>query len=220
MGDKLVTIVGGSYFEPIAHLYAELADQHSDARGAIQAGPRENGFAAAVCILSVACLESYAMRAWYLHNPQSSVPRDLRIVDFLPALYVDFPFAAELTELYVQRDVIIHNHLWEIAYAYDDKAKMVKRGVMKLSAGDKKYQRCATRGREVTPRLRLSLNPVLVGRGDAKRVVTAVWRILQFLELKDHNQCGVSHVPIKYNGAVWIMADLLGGWRAKWQLSD
>jgi hypothetical protein len=61
--NELVTIVGASYFDPIAKLLEELTSYYKGHEGDIQAGSFVNGYAASICLLSVVCLESYVMRA-------------------------------------------------------------------------------------------------------------------------------------------------------------
>lgn len=209
MSDRIVTIIGSWYFEPIAQLYAEMESSCSVQPGAVQANVRENGYAASICLLTVACLESYAMRTWYLHNPDSKDASGQHVVQLLPSLFSDFPYSEELKELYVLRDSLMHNHVWEIQYSDAPDGTATIENVDKKSTGDGKYRSTVDSNLGKTKRLQLNVNPIRVGRDDAARVIITAWRILKYLEVKDHNQCGVSHLQVKYKGDLHAVADLI-----------
>lgn len=68
MNDNLVTIVGSSYFQPISLLLEGLEKDDKGSSNEILAGYRVNGFASAIVILAVVCLESYVMRVRYINK--------------------------------------------------------------------------------------------------------------------------------------------------------
>lgn len=68
MDDSLVTIVGSSYFEPISALIERLEKYDKGSLNEVQAGYYVNGFASAICILAVVCLESYVMQVRYMNK--------------------------------------------------------------------------------------------------------------------------------------------------------
>lgn len=62
---------------------------------------------------------------------------------------------------------------------------------------------------QVTRKLGLNVNPIRVDLDDARTVLRTAWKVLRFLEEKDHNQCAVSHLPIQYKGEIYQMGDLM-----------
>lgn len=135
--DSLVTILGSSYFEPIAELFAKIESSGVRRERLAQVGMRENGYSVSVCILAVACLESYVMRARYLNSPEDLGGGRTPVSKYLAHLYPDFPYVVESEELYILRDSLIHNHLWEMGYSWDDDPGLVQDSVEKKSPGDK-----------------------------------------------------------------------------------
>lgn len=59
MAEKLVSIVGASYFQPIADLVDKILEQPYRANASVQATLHENGYSNALVLLLVAMLESY-----------------------------------------------------------------------------------------------------------------------------------------------------------------
>lgn len=139
MPDSLVTIVGGSYFEPISALLERLENYGHVPSNEVQSGYFVHGFATSICLLAVVCLESYVMRIRYLNKATQDEVDKVTVPAYLKGLYPDFPFESELTEIHILRDVIAHNHLWEISFSWDEEKGMILHAIEKWSSGGKKY---------------------------------------------------------------------------------
>lgn len=101
--DTQVSILGSSYFEPIADLIDRWLRLPRTRSTAVQSGYFEHGYAASVILLLVAMFESYLVRVRYAHR--NHVPAKLRgALDVLVRLYPRIRYRKELTEVYVLRD--------------------------------------------------------------------------------------------------------------------
>ena len=208
MKNDLVTIIGDSYFEPICTLLEQLEkfeEQPSDA----QSGFFVNGFAASICLLAVACLESYVMRVRFIQKASQNDIDQTPVVNYLPTLYKHFPFKDELTEIYILRDIIIHNHLWELGFVWQEDGMSVT-SAKKRSTGDSKYRNNVDESARKTRTLGLTVNPIKVGKGEVMKVLQTMWRILIFLEQQDRNQCYVSAAPYRYKGKMVQFGEVVG----------
>ncbi|WP_031435091.1 hypothetical protein [Methylomarinum vadi] len=210
MNDSLVTILGSSYFEPISALLEKLEKHESNISNQVQSGYYEKGFAASICILSVVCLESYVMRVRYINSANQDHIDRTPVVSYLKSLYPDFPFENELLELHILRDLLAHNHLWEISYSFNEDDEMEISEVEKRSSGDKKYRQRVDTENHVTKTLGLNVNPIKVGASDVKLVLQTMWKILLFLESKNRNQCYVSHLRAVYKGTLRQFGEIIG----------
>src|SRR3989442_12991098 len=115
--DAHVSILGSSYFQPIADLLDRWLSRARPRSNAVQSGYYEHGYAASVVLLLVAMFESYIVRVRYIQR--SRIPTNLRTaLDVLLHLYPRLHHRKALTDVYVLRDVIFHNHLWEIEYSW------------------------------------------------------------------------------------------------------
>jgi hypothetical protein len=210
MNDSLVTIVGSSYFEPISVLLEKLEKYDRGSSNEVQAGYYVNGFASSICILAVVCLESYVMRVRYINKATQKEINGVSVPAYLKRLYQDFPFEDDLFEIHILRDVLAHNHLWEVSYSWDDEKAMILRSVNKWSSGDNKYQRYVDTKTNLTKKLRLNVSPIKVGRSDAISVLQTMWKILIFLEGKNRNQCYVSHLRAVHKGELRRFCEIVG----------
>ena len=131
-------------------------------------------------------------------------------MDFFKSLYPNFKLFDQLIEAYVLRDVLVHNHLWEVDFTWNDKSSMILiNAVLDSISGDKKYRNCVDLEKRETKLLKLNILPVRVNRQDVRKVLSIVWKGLLFLESKDRNQCYVSDHCVKRNQKMVKFADLV-----------
>lgn len=120
MNHNMISIIGDSYFEPICALLEHLQRFDESEANEVQSGFYVNGFSASICLLAAACLESYTMRVRYLKKVgHAEIDKD-PVVQYLPKVFSAFPYRKELIEIFIVRDIIIHNHLWEIGIDWSD----------------------------------------------------------------------------------------------------
>jgi hypothetical protein len=200
LDDSLVSIVGSSYFQPIANLLDRLLSRPKPMASDVQTSRNENGLACAISLLAVVCFESFAMRARYINRGVPAAQKRAAL-DFLRALYPQFPNIDEVTEIFVLRDIIAHNHLWEIGFSWDAQPAMTLKSASKDPiSGDQKYSLHVDISTRKTKLLQLNAVPVKVDRSDASKLLKVVWNALLFLEHQDRNQCYVSHLPVVFAG--------------------
>ena len=208
--ETLVSILGSSYFQPIADLLDRWFSQPRPRSNAVQSGYYEHGYAASVIILLVAMFESYVVRVRYLNQP--NVPNNLRsALDVLFHLHPSIRNKKTLTDVYVLRDAVFHNHLWEIDFSWGGSPDMILQGASKHPAfGNKKYNARVNPSTRRTKALGLSIVPIRVNRTEARKVFETLWKTLLFLEQKDRNQCYVSHIHVRYRRKTILFGDLIG----------
>jgi hypothetical protein len=198
---SLITIVGGAYFHPITDLLVRLKALPSPTEdNQIKTGGIENGYSAALCILSVVCLESYLMRMRYA-TQQTVRNQTHSVLDVFCSVHADFTSLDELTEVYVIRDLLVHNHLWEIQYQWDASSPMdLVEAVRSFIKRDAKYDKSVDLDNYQTKKLKLHIFPTRIDRHDAAKVLSTLWNTLLYLERCDRNQCYVSHLYVKKDG--------------------
>lgn len=210
MHSEIVTIIGSSYFEAISVLLEKLDKHEKGSLSDFQVGYYESGFAASICILSVVALESYVMRARYINNAVGADLNRLSVPEYLKRIYPDFPLHEETNEIFVVRDLLAHNHLWEMQLELEEGVGMKEKDTTRKSSGDKKFLACVDRDSGKTRCLGLNAVPIKVGADDARVSLKIMWRVLLFLEEKNRNQCYVSHLHVIYKGRQVKMGELVG----------
>jgi len=194
--ETLISIVGESYFQPIADLVFKLKEIPIGEND-VKVNSIHNGYACSACLLSVVVIESFVMRAKYMLQKKPPLSRTT-CFEYLPATFRDFKRKNQLMEVFVLRDVIAHNHLWSIDFSWDEDLglRMLKAKKDKNS-GDKKYAGCVNPKTFKSDKLKLNVNPIKVSKLDLKKVINEMWKTLMFLENKNRRLCYVSQIFIR-----------------------
>ncbi|MCD6006187.1 hypothetical protein K7H08_15215 [Halomonas sp. IOP_6] len=135
MNSEIVTIIGSSYFEAISTLLEKLDKHEKRSSSGFQVGYYESGFAASICILAVVALESYVMRSRYINKANGPDLNRLAVPEYLKGVYPDFPLHEETKEIFVVRDLLAHNHLWEIQLGLEEGVGMKEKNAIRKSSG-------------------------------------------------------------------------------------
>ena len=194
-----VTSIGMSLIQPLLTLVEQLTAWEVALPNDVQTSARENGYAAAIIVLAVMLLESAFNRTAYMR--QDSARRD-------PAEYFQqvsdahgFPvaiaqdIAEALDEVYSVRDVIVHNHIWEVETIWPNDGSppyFTNHPTLLTGYGDKRFRRVREGDFLFTRRSRLNLFPSRIFRRDALMVLKTVWRVLQALESMDRRYWPIS----------------------------
>ena len=185
--DSLVTIIGNAFFQPIADLIFSLKLLPNSEANSVKVGDRQNGYSCSICLLSVIVIESFIMRSRYINKGKQLIDRR-SCVDYLKSMYPAFDRVEEVREIFVLRDVIAHNHLWDIDFAWDEEVGMkLINAVKDTESGDSKHKNCVNKTTLKTEKLGLNVNPILIGKSEVVKTIEEMWKTLDYLEKKNKN---------------------------------
>lgn len=180
----IITIIGSSFFQPIGDLVARMVEKDAPEPAAMGTTDRENGYAAAIVILLVACLESYVARIRFTRRDEiAALKGGLSVPDLLLQLFPELPGHGDLIEVFLLRNLVLHNHLYHIDVA----TGAVHEAATLAGPKDFGYQvnqhfaQSVDLSTRKTKRLSLNASPTAVDRSDVRQVFNVVWRTLQFM---------------------------------------
>jgi hypothetical protein len=201
-----VSVIGINYLHPLSSLLESLESLNPKGPNEVQASPLENGYSVAIIVLAVLLLESAINRTQYVRGEKP--PK--KPVNFVRATYPTSAFGDKLEELFVVRDVIVHNHLWEAQITWDEQMTM---GLVSANReegyGDKKFDKVLNPAERKTRQLGLNLFPTRICRTDAVLVLKNVVEFLLFLENGDRRYIYISPQPVKFKGNMVNFTDLV-----------
>lgn len=212
--ETLVSILGSSYFQPIANLVERWKVFTHHRPNKVQSGFYEHGYASSVILLLVAMFESYVVRLRFVQG--SKIPATApTALDVVFAAFPRLRHRKALIDVYVLRDSIFHNHLWEIALSWGGSPTMVMHAASKHPAfGDKKYTARVNYTTRRTRALGLNVVPTRVDRRDVLKVFGTIWKTLLIFEAQNRSQCYVSHEHVRFAGKTVPFPDVLGQLRS------
>lgn len=195
--ETIVSILGSGYLQPIADLADRSLRWPATKRNAVKAMYYDNIYSTSIILLLAATVESFAVRLRYLSPP---LPKgtNLTVANYFKHVFPGFRLNKALTEVFVLRDAIFHNHLWEVEFTW--LPMTLKSATLVPHKEDSKFRAVIDTKNRRTRNLRLHLVPTRVDRRDALKALDVVWKTLLFLEKQDRSICYVSAHNVPFRG--------------------
>lgn len=207
----VVTVVGSAYFQPIADLVQNLLRKPPGGPFPAGTGDRENGYSASLVVLLVAVLESYTSRLRFVRNSElmaggHSTP------DLLALYFPDLPTKEELVEVFLLRNVVVHNHIWHLDVSdYEAAGSPARSTPQELGfQTNKNYDAVVDVVARKTRKLGLPASPTAVGRNDVLTVFQVVWSTLTYMNRKDFGHTPLGGRTVCYGGKYRQFEELIG----------
>ena len=158
-----VSVLFPSLLQPIVDLFGLMEKQGTGDPNEVQASPAENGYAASIAVLTVLVIESVCNRVRYVRNDTDRKGTVQTLSELSAGELAD-----EVEELFVLRDVIAHNHVWEATIAeHDSKGLALVAATLRPRYGDEKFARTVDPQTRRTRRLHLDVFPNRIHRQTA-----------------------------------------------------
>lgn len=207
----IITVIGSAYFQPIANLIEELLSTDASDPSPMGTSYRENGYSASITILLVTVLESYTARLQFLRNAEV-VAGPKNTPDLLAQLFPELPTKDDLKEVFILRNLIVHNHIWHL-----DVSDLETHGAPTISTPTElgfrpnlHYGTIVDIARRKTKRLNLNATPTAVNRSDAGKVFAVVWDTLSFMNSINYSHTPLAGRSVRFRGKRRQFEELIG----------
>lgn len=165
-----------------------------------------------ICLLLAVFLESFIRRATHLAGDSLRPSEKTLARTFLKKRYPSCNLSA-ITEVFVIRDVIAHNHLWKIEYSIDRSRRNILSKELDSASGDLKFKDHVNLEKGVTKVLGLNVIPTKIDRSDVTKVLDTVLDTLKFIDQKENNRLGLTGLTADFMGkqdlTLWEIRDRL-----------
>lgn len=207
-----VSVIGVSLLEAVVDLVGRLEATPPIPPNEVQTSQLENGYAAAIVVLSAAVMESALNRTRYVRGDGLAAGRESvtryweRIgptVARNPAEAAEFAaLAADLDECFAVRDAIAHSHLWEaqVGWANSGALEFVADPQLRPGFGDQRFRAVLDPQTRQSRKLSLNLFPSRIWRRDAWVTLKIAARLLAGLEALDRRYFYLSPQTFQFHG--------------------
>lgn len=200
--EEIISCIGISYIEPIIVLYNELISHKYQGKSKIKVSSRENGYSVSIILLSVLTVESALNRIRYLKKSNKNN------LEFFKIQFKNKQLYDKLNEIYILRDLVVHNHIWKITYEFDDDynetkiyQKLLKGyGSKRGGKGDFKYNSYVDKRSKKTKILKLNVNPIKICTKDVKIVLDLLKELFNFIDSIDKSYFPINNFSFRFNG--------------------
>jgi len=203
-----VSIIGFNYLQPILTLVEGLNRCNVGSPNEVQCSPIENGFSVSIIVLTIHMLESLIVRAKYDLGPAAHTARNA--LEFFRQQFPKCIHTPQLTELYVVRDAIVHNHVWEAKFDCGAYGGMSLGWARPMKGyGDPKWSAVIDLNSRKTKLLGLNLFPTRICRSDAVIVLKEATAVAEYLEQNGSKLVNISNQWAWLNGRMDRVVDII-----------
>ncbi|OQB05205.1 MAG: hypothetical protein BWY19_01140 [bacterium ADurb.Bin212] len=200
--NKIISVVTANYLEDLvlgllAQAFEPYIKRDFKAKN-FQVSYIEHTAATAGIVLAVMALEGFRNKIYYHKKIEPKNPVN-DYTSILTKLNNNFPstkFKNYLTELFIARDVVAHNHLYEVSYQYDDNYNVAScRQKLLKGYGDpkRKDKLLVKNNARKTRQLNLNLQPLKIGFEDLYTVLFFIDTTIAICQ----QQLGYGFIPFK-----------------------
>jgi len=197
-------------FHPILHLIKHLDELKPAPPSPVKTNVFENSYSCAVVVLSVIAFES-AIRGYYAMKGSSKQTSAPKLFSQLTKDKKNGKTLAEhVNEIFVIRDVIVHNYIWKGKVRNDNVEGLVWEEGPKMANGfgRKRYEEAVADESNQTKNLGLNVIPTKIWRQDAYIVLQTVCEALVFMEQFPGGNIGFSSHHFKFRGQNLLIQDI------------
>lgn len=167
-----VSILAGNYLQPLATLVERLVAKPREGLPGIKANEYETDWSVSSILLAMVMFESWIGRVRI--DLGATAPTPTRAPAFYDALRAQHVGLLDVTEAFVLRDVIAHNHIWNVAFEWDPQDGHRLLGLNHVEGGDNKFKAVADLSTGLSRTHNLHLMPGLIDRTDVKKILDLV----------------------------------------------
>ncbi len=205
--DEVLSVLGAEWIMALQpHLDVLMALEHPADEEASLVSPIECSHAIAAISMLAFAIESLGARLAVTGRLSGNIPE--AIITSLP----DNDWQQEVTELFVVRNVVTHNHVWRLGISADAAWEAITVDASEHLFGDRdrrNYRAAVDQGADRTKRLRLHVVPTGLRRSDVARALGTAVRTFDHLAALDiENMRSLSDHPVRLGGRARRIRDV------------
>jgi len=206
--DQIVTVIGPHLFEPIAHLLDRMLARSFRRSDRVSSNYHEGGYAASIILLLAVAVESMVARDRYF-NSKAVGKEGLPVPEYMKEVH-RFRSYHRLSELFILRDAVAHNHFWVLDYLWSEgKGRKLKSAKRVTWSGNRRLVKRLNPKTFRTKLLRVNVIPARMDRKDVYAAFAISLSVLDFLAKRGANPVIVTNSSVGFKGQRVRFSDLL-----------
>lgn len=175
---EYISILAGNYMQPLGVLIERLVAKPREGLDGIKANEHETDWAISAILIAVVMFDGWLMRVRY--DLGATAPNERQALSFYKTLQQQHSLP-DVTEAFVMRDIVAHNHLWNVTFAWDESGHQLA-DAKKVFGGDPKFDQVVDISTRRTRGHHMHVQPKLIDRYDVKKVLQIILDAMQALE--------------------------------------
>jgi hypothetical protein len=198
------SVIAGNFLQPLTLLVARLVARNRESVPG-KTNEIELDWALPVILLTVVMFESYL--GWVQRHGSTGVDTEKSAYSFYENLRQKFRELPDVTEAFILRDIVAHNHIWGVDFQWGESKDVLS--ISHIAGGDRKWERNIDKATGTTAS-GLHVIPTQIDRNDVRAVLSIVVTAMESLiSLKLLLPQALSHVAVWPDGRRLSLRDLL-----------
>jgi hypothetical protein len=197
--DRVVTVIGTQIFAPIAYLLDRMLARPFRNSDPVSSNYHEGGYAASIILLLAVVVESMVARDRHF-NKKAVGKQGLPVPEYMKEVH-RFRSYQRLSELFVLRDAIAHNHVWLLNYLWSEgKRRKLTSAVRTTWSGNRRLEKRLNPNTFRTKVLRANVIPDRMDRKDVYAALAVSLSVLAVLAKRGANPVTVTNSIVGFKG--------------------
>ncbi|MDO8547020.1 MAG: hypothetical protein Q7R68_06635 [Nitrospirales bacterium] len=197
--EDAVSVIGGQLFQSITDLIGRMVARPYQKPDQVSSNYYEGGYAAAIIVMLAVAVESMVARDRYF-NPRARGYERKAVPEYMREVH-RYRRYVRLSELFVLRDAIVHNHVWKFCYVFRPQGGRRLVSALRVSwSGDGRLRERLNPKDLRTKLLRANVIPMRMDRKDVLKTFEVALDVFSYLSERGAKPVRIAKEIVGFRG--------------------
>lgn len=197
--EDIVSVIGGQFFQPLADLIGHMVSRPYQKSDQVSSNYYEGGYATAIILALAVAVESMVARDRYF-NRRAHGHEGLPVPEYMREVH-RYRYYVRLSELFVLRDAIVHNHVWKLCYVLRPRGGRRLVSALRVSwSGNQRLRERLNPKQLRTKLLRANVIPMRMDRKDVLKAFHVAHGVFTFLSKRGAKPVHITGQMVGFRG--------------------
>lgn len=194
-----VSVIGSQLFQPLADLIGHMVARPYQKSDQVSSNYYEGGYATAIILLLAVAVESMVVRDRYF-NSHARGYEGRPVPEYMQQVH-HYRRYIRLSELFVLRDAIVHNHVWKLCYVHRPQGGRRLVSALRVSWSGNQRLRERLNPKDLrTKLLRANVIPMRMNRKDVLKAFDVALGVFTFLSKRGAKPVHITEQMVGFRG--------------------
>lgn len=194
-----VSVIGSQLFQPLADLIGHMVARPYQKSDQVSSNYYEGGYSTAIILALAVAVESMVARDRYF-NRRAHGHEGLPVPEYMRKVH-RYRYYVRLSELFVLRDAIVHNHVWKLCYVYRPQGSRRLVSALRVSwSGNGRLKKRLNPKDLRTKLLRANVIPMRMDRKDVLKAFDVAHGVFTFLSKRGAKPVHITEGMVGFRG--------------------
>ena len=197
--EDILSVIGSQLFQPLADLIGHMVARPYQKSDQVSSNYYEGGYATSIILALTVAVESMVARDRYFNSCARGY-EGLPVPEYMRKVH-HYRYYVRLSELFVLRDAIVHNHVWKLCYVLRPQGGRRLVSALRVSwSGNQRLKERLNPKDLRTKLLRANVIPMRMDRKDVLKAFDVAHGVFTFLSKRGAKSVRITEEVIGFGG--------------------